>query len=662
MTATFERVQQYTELGYVCIPVNVTLDDRDKKQVDAPRDWPSRTFDRPEDWEGWTGIAFDCGRSGIVAVDIDTSHGKDGIAGLSRAGIKLTPTPASLITQSGGLHGIYRACSIPLRDSVSKLADDVDVKAFGLLITAPTSVTPEREYRWRDGVVAVGDLPEFPEDLARLLAESESKFTAAPVEFTPADVTPEQREWALQRIDYKLQEIADAGAGGNWEASKALMRIFGLAKTIGEDLESIAEKCLAASRDDDEDRFIGSVARAMRNAKPEDPAMWTPEGRRRAFWDRRPELAHIKSVAVGATASPWAVLGAVLVRVLADVPPLWVMDTGISVPPQGNLNMFAVLTAHSGGGKGIATETAEYLWRCDDTVYTTDAASGEGLAKLFANRDGNTIRTSVIVDIDEYASLRAASDRSGSTLSFKLSSCWSGKRLSMAYADETKSFQVPAGSYRLGLIAGVQYGNAKLLLSADDQIQGYTNRFVWFPAEIDYDTSKVGLPTELPARLRRVTFPAVHKTISVPEQVKSTIRAARSAVDSGLDGHKLYAQAKMAYALAVLNGRTDSIHDEDWELSQIVMEMSNATRAKARDAMRSRAREEHESRGEADGIRQSVAEDTAHERAVRRVANWITRKREEVPSETDAQLRERSASRDRKGGLFEEALDLLLTS
>jgi hypothetical protein len=62
------------------------------------------------------------------------------------------------------------------------------------------------------------------------------------------------------------------------------------------------------------------------------------------------------------------VLGAVCVRVLADVPPSWTLDTGIGIS-EGNLNLFVVLAANPGGGKGIATEMAEHLWRCADDVY-----------------------------------------------------------------------------------------------------------------------------------------------------------------------------------------------------------------------------------------------------------------------------------------------------
>jgi hypothetical protein len=73
--------------------------------------------------------------------------------------------------------------------------------------------------------------------------------------------------------------------------------------------------------------------------------------------------------------------------------------------------------------------------------------------------------------------------------------------------------------------------------------------------------------------------------------------------------------------------------------------------------VKARSQRENESRGEADGIRQSAAEDTAHDRAVKRVARWIARKREEFPEITDDELRNlKLASRDRD--YFTEAVEL----
>jgi hypothetical protein len=224
----------------------------------------------------------------------------------------------------------------------------------------------------------------------------------------------------------------------------------------------------------------------------------------------------------------------------------------------------------------------------------------------------------------------------------------------MAYSDESKNFSVPAGSYRLGLIAGIQYGNAKMLLSSGDEVQGFPHRFVWFPAEVEYNPAAQDAPTEPPKRLAPM-HAVGRRRIAVPDHIKAQMRAARAGAP-GLDGHKLYAQVKLAYALAVLNGHTESVRDEDWRLAQVVMQVSARTMAKAQQEMRARSRREHLSRGESDGIRQAAAEDTAHDHAVDRVARWIARKREEFPGITDNDLRKKAAGRDLK--IFTEALDV----
>ncbi len=78
------------------------------------------SWDRDASWdlkqirEWWTkgprqGIGIHTGRSGIVAVDLDRKHGKDGFASLGAAGLIL-PRSFSYTSRSGnGEHHLYRA-------------------------------------------------------------------------------------------------------------------------------------------------------------------------------------------------------------------------------------------------------------------------------------------------------------------------------------------------------------------------------------------------------------------------------------------------------------------------------------------------------------------------------------------------------------------------
>ena len=226
----------------------------------------------------------------------------------------------------------------------------------------------------------------------------------------------------------------------------------------------------------------------------------------------RPELRHIRQAAFAGMASPWAVLGALCVRVLADVPPTHRLITGIGNPDVGNLNLFSVLAAESGGGKGIATQVAQHLW--PNGIYSVEIASGEALPKLFARKvkdqasgeySSEQIRDSVIIDAPEFGSLSASGARTGSTLTQRLCNGFSGEGLSFAVSDESKNVEVLPNTYRLGVITGVQYGNAGLLLSESATVTGVPQRFVWFPANVKADELPEVRP-DMPGPLTRRTL------------------------------------------------------------------------------------------------------------------------------------------------------------
>lgn len=624
----FDDVIAYSQLGYVCVPVNIRLDGKGNKVVDMPP-WKGRKFYQPEDWEGFTGIAFNAEASGLVAVDIDCGAGKDGFEGLAEAGIELPDTPIKATTRSGGQHFLYRQGSTRVKSSASVLARDVDIRAEGgLLFVFPTEVIdhPEQKYRWQAGTrsVPVSELPEFPEELARRLTIRQARTAVAGDDFTPAQVTAQQREWALRKIDLKLKDIAEAKAGErNSVLGRSVPRIVGLVKTLGEDVEAFAEKIKAAyaeSGGEDEQQVDGWIESSIRFARPENPLNWLPVDRQRWFWDARPELRQIRQAAWSGMASPWAVLGALCVRVLADVPPSHRIITGIGDPNGGNLNLYAVLAAESGGGKGVASQVARHLWPSE--VYCTEIASGEALPRLFARRGRDQageyyteqIRESVIIDAPEFGSLSASGRRDGATLTQRLCNGFSGEGLSFAVADESKNIDVRPNSYRLGVITGIQYGNAGLLLGEASTVTGLPQRFVWFPANVAPEEIPDTRP-EIPAPLSRWNFPQGGSRIEVCEEARRDIEAAQRAKLTGdtsvpLDGHALYARVKVAYALAVLSGHYDSVRAQDWELSGIVMEASDQTRQRAVDTLKVRDRKAAQAAGKREGIRKAQAAET----------------------------------------------------
>jgi hypothetical protein len=687
VTELWKQAVEYQQRGYFVVPVRIVLVQTKqglKKEIDyAGESWS--TYVLPDDpatvelhfstgfgkYEGGvrnlpaTGFVFDCGRSGIVVPETDIKGGVDGADNLKAAGITLD-TPAVVVSQSGGLHHYYRSDPVTeVRNSASKLAANVDVRGSGGVIVGPGSWV-EGGGRYElfaagDYLPFVSDLPVIPADFLAWVQSVQPRKSTVAVEFDPDWVQPQltkqQRAVGSRIAKAKLAQIREAKPTQRNEVLKVTVpRIVGIAKTMGADLDRVGDlirDAYYASGGDDDRQLEDWIRNATAKAVPDDHSLWDTDPDSTLpdteFWECRPELAYIRDAALEATASPWAVLGALVPRVLSGVPVNWTLDTKVGTS-RGNLNTFSVLAADSGGGKGLASEVAEYLWPVDTDVLVTDTASGEALARLFANRD-MFVRSSAIIDVDEYAALRASADRSGSTLAFKLSTAWSGKALSLTYADESRNVNVPAGSYRLGMVAGIQYGNAKMLLSASDQIQGYAKRFMWFPAEIDYEPNPEAAST-FPAPMTVPVFDAFRAvSIKVPAEVTAIMRRARIG-GSGLDGHSLYARIKLAYALAVLNGRTDRVSVEDWELSGVGAAVSERTQAKARDAMKARRLSENRSRGEMDGVRQSAADESAHAQALVRVRRLVEKHKAENPSITNGAVRRKLAGRDLK--LFDE--------
>lgn len=309
------------------------------------------------------------------------------------------------------------------------------------------------------------------------------------------------------------------------------------------------------------------------------------------FWAARESLATVYAWAHGRYTSPWSALGVVLCRALAAVPP-W-----ITLPPviggRGSLNLFCALVGPSGSGKGASASVAEQILPTE--VHCAKLGSGEGLVKTYGRvrkEDGRyhteLIRHSALFAVDEVDTIAGLGARLGSTLMPALRSMYSGETLGFGYADPTKAVLIPAHAYRAALWVGVQPGRARALL--DEADGGTPQRFVWLPTtdprigDIHLSEADFPAPLTLPDR-----WGNTYATFTVPHAVTDIICDAHIArargIGDALDGHALFTREKVAAALAVLDGR-DAMTLEDWELSGVVMTMSNRTRADVESGLR----------------------------------------------------------------------------
>lgn len=391
------------------------------------------------------------------------------------------------------------------------------------------------------------------------------------------------------------------------------------------------------------------------------------------WWNDRPVLAHIRDFALARMCSPAAVLGVVIERTLATIPPTIVLPPVIG--GVGSLNLFCALVGPSGSGKGAAESAAGEAVTFESSIYTAPLGSGEGIAHCYAHYQPPSKgekghieddRDSVLFTVPEIDTLGAIATRKGSTLMEQLRSAYSGERLGFAYATAEKKLMLPRHRYRLTLVAGVQPANAGPLL--DDAGGGTPQRFIWMPAT-DQAITTDPLDCPEPIRAPRVHWETLRtnlmgqRLVGIPDEVARTIRETHAARARGegdaLDGHALFTREKVAVAFAALDGRPD-MSLSDWGLAGHVMALSDQTRAGIGELLAREQAERQQAAADWELRRRDNAEARIRAEKTKRVAGLLARK---IGSTKTGEiswnaLKKKTASRDRD--LFEDAVSQLV--
>lgn len=386
------------------------------------------------------------------------------------------------------------------------------------------------------------------------------------------------------------------------------------------------------------------------------------------FWTSRPSLQRIFDCALSRMCSPWAVLGVVICRVNATIPP------GVQLPAiigtEASLNLHLALVGESGGGKGAARGCAMDTVRLDDSdVHWTQPGSGEGLAKAFVHSERDPAnpgkfcmvqdRTSVIFYSSEVDTMTALGNRSGATLDPMLRAMFSGEALGFQNASPDRTLNVAEHAYRAMLIVGVQPARAQKLM---DAVGGGTpQRFLWMPTT---DPRITATPPAWPGGLHveRQRWHTPH-TLHVPDVAATAIREASAARNRGegdaLDGHGLLVREKVAAALCVLDSRR-TMTEEDWRLAGLVMAASDRCRRTVTLRIQQARDDADVTRGRSEGRRAEAAQDYRDKQATTRVAKFLMRKLRTVGEAgmSSGDLRRALPSRDRS--YFESATEHLL--
>jgi len=404
------------------------------------------------------------------------------------------------------------------------------------------------------------------------------------------------------------------------------------------------------------------------------------------FWEARDYLTHIRQAAWHRRRSPDAVLGAVLARLSAIVPPLFGLPATVGAP--STLSTFVALAGPSGTGKSSAVHLARSLLEMPTTaighVVEHGLGSGEGLIELFmgdvetgeTDGKGKPVKertqayVGAIVTLDEGQALSAMGGRQGSTMLAHLRSMWTGAPVGQANAQRETTRKLGSGKYALGLVVGIQPQLAKDLLS--DTAAGTPQRFLWvsttdpnvpdvrpeWPGPIKYrqPTRRTGDHREKP---ELVLHPDIEAEIDA--RALSAVRG-QLRIDP-LDSHRDLLKLKTAGLLALLDGR-EKVEPEDWQLAEMVLASTDAVRnsighvlaAEAEQAERDADRREAR-RAKVRTTASTEAEEQAYTAALDSAAGSIARKAAKVGLLDQTTANRAMASKHRKLVSTEEAID-----
>jgi hypothetical protein len=653
----------------------------------------------------------------VVVVDVDPRNGGDIEKVRNLLDELKVRIFAELATPSGGRH-LYIAGheDLPTVHSTTKNNrlpgyPGVDIQSDNTNVFLPGTRRWKKyggrgytiEFDDLDGLINDGD-PEGAERFADWVADQRASHIRGSAKgreraefvFDPApqwDETPpdeRQQKYLDAVLTDEAKKVSEAKVGGRNDAlNVAALKCGHYISGAGVNQDKVIDALMGAARQngladgEDGERSAKATIRSGLRAGKKTPRSVPPPPDKMSheeFWEKTDTLRHVRDFAHARRVGPWGLLGVSLARVGAVIPPT------VQLPPlvgdNASLNLFIGLVAESGHGKGVVEKAAKAAFRFGP-IYTTGVGSGEGINHLFAHYDKASQATvmdrwSVLFSVPEIDTLTALGNRNGTTLLPQLRKAWSGEALTFGYVDRTKALVIEEHAYRLSLVAGIQPGRAKVLI--EDSDGGTPQRFVWLPT-LDPEAPDEPPPTPEPVDLRDIASgwpggsdlrasltaamngqgvrphvfrlpPEAEKLID--DDAKAKLRG--QSTNPALDGHLGLCRIKVAAALALLHNERE-ITSLMWDLSGVVMEVSQATRAGIEKHLAEQGDKANRARGRAEGVRAVVSEEVREDATVKRVGRRIVHVLEKLGGKaTRSDVRNKIASRDRED-YFDDALD-----
>lgn len=438
--------------------------------------------------------------------------------------------------------------------------------------------------------VPVGTGAPNPAWCAAMLGNLEFEVTVAP---------EGQRNDTLNRAAWRLGRYV---AGGHLDEGKVREVLTGAALAAGLDPDEVAATL---------DSGLDSGKR-----EPRDPPARVQYSRA-ALFGSTPVLGQVLQAAQARLVSPEALLGCVLARVVADTPPAVVLPPIVGAA--ASLNLAVALVGESGGGKSVTVAVSRelLLGLREPVAAPIGLGSGEGLIDSFMESapDPTNPRKTIrqlsstpqsLLDIDEIGRLDAVQGRSGSSIAAVLRSALTGGDLSTANADSTRKRTVPAMSYRLAVLAGVQPDLSGVLL--DDVAAGTPQRWLWM---LTHDPGAPDTPPAWPGPLDWEPPVLARPVLPVAEPIQQKLREARlrqlRTGEAGTEGHRNLTRLKVGAALALLHGEA-AVTDRWWHLAGLVMAASDQAKSVCLSALARVRQHRAEAQGRSDYLRTRAAD------------------------------------------------------
>ena len=349
-----------------------------------------------------------------------------------------------------------------------------------------------------------------------------------------------------------------------------------------------------------------------------------------AFWTSTPPLRHIHALARSRGIAPEGILATVLQDCLLRVPYGIYFESYLG---EAALNTAVMITARSGGGKGVTTSTARKAFDFFGGSFIRPAtpASGEAitdeLVSWIEGKKGND-RTgeeptpgytdwvhphhAALYEWTEVTQFNNLADSKGSNIFPQLMKAWSGEEMGRTRAGGIR-ITVPEGEYRTALRIHAQPSLARSLFTEDALNSGTTSRFLFVNAKGQPSDRSLTPPDPMP-----IFLPEFTENFRAPSYIDDAIEKFQEEGESekGIDRadtHAMLNRCKWAVAFAVLHGRTQ-IDEHDWHCSGYMMEHSNTTREFIRKEISAVTARETTRKAKAEGAARAVADDAATEK------------------------------------------------